>query len=185
MGLHSVRIFWMVTPVPCGRRKKKIRKNFFFGLQNEPSTNQQPILAHYSTPSTLLSYVVSVQSVNQWCVNPSNEINKSYSLTWRYKLICSVIRTEMLRYFRLIFVPSVMNRNRKHPKAHDQINASKLYCECNCTESFNHSALKNPRNSSAKMNAADTITSTDRCGPRRCELENKTVRYNRYTDLTD
>lgn len=72
----------------------------------------------------------------------------------------------MLRYFRLILVPRVMNRKRKQPKAHDQINASKLYCECNCTESLSHSALKNPRNSRAKINAAETITSTERCGPR-------------------
>lgn len=86
--------------------------------------------------------------------------------TWRYKLICSVIRTEILRYFRLIFVPSVMNRKRKHPSAHDQIKASKLYCEWSCTESLSHSALKNPRNSRVKMNAAETITSTERCGPR-------------------
>lgn len=41
----------------------------------------------------------------------------------------------MFRYFRLILLPSVMKRNRKQPKQHDQINASKLYCECKCTES--------------------------------------------------
>lgn len=74
----------------------------------------------------------------------------------------------MLRYLRLIFVPSVMNLKRKQPKAHDQINASNVCCDCNCTESFNHSTLKNANKSNVKINAPETITSTERCGPRLC-----------------
>lgn len=88
--------------------------------------------------------------------------------TNKYKLICSVIRTEILRYFRLIFVPSVIKRNRKQPNAHDQINASSICCDCNCTESFNHSTLKNASSNNVKINAPDTMTSTERCGPRLC-----------------
>lgn len=88
--------------------------------------------------------------------------------TNKYKLICSVIKTEMLRYFRLIFVPSVMKRNRKQPNAHDQISASSMCCDCNWTESFNHSTLKNASSNSVKINAPETITSTERCGPRLC-----------------
>lgn len=84
----------------------------------------------------------------------------------KYKLICSVIKTEILRYLRLIFVPSVINRVKKHPNAHDQISASNVCCDCNCTESFNHSTLKYASKSSVKINAPDTMTSTERCGPR-------------------
>lgn len=74
----------------------------------------------------------------------------------------------MLRYLRLIFVPSVMNLSKKQPKAQDQINASKVCCDCNCTESFSHSTLKNASSSRVKMNEPDTITSTLLCGPRLC-----------------
>lgn len=114
----------------------------------------------------------------------------------RYKLICSVINTEILRYFRLIFVPNVMKRNRKQPSAHDQMSASSVCWDCSWTESwnknklsqsigmhlcvwlglnclvtmrlltFNHSTLKNANRRSVKINAADTMTSTERCGPR-------------------
>lgn len=89
-------------------------------------------------------------------------INIYLILTCKYKLICSVIKTEMLRYLRLIFVPRVINLKRKHPKAHDQIKASSVCCDCNCTESFNHSTLKNANNKSVRINAPDTITSTER-----------------------
>lgn len=57
---------------------------------------------------------------------------------WRYRLICSVINTERLRYFRLILVPNVMKRSRKQPRQHDQINASRLYWDCRCTESYDN-----------------------------------------------
>lgn len=103
--------------------------------------------------------------------------------------------TEILRYLRLIFVPNVMKRKMKQPKAHDQTNASKLCCDCNCTESYtgsdwklrtrrnsfdytivhtlSHSTLRNANSRRVKINAPDTMTSTDRCGPRLCKLKNK------------
>lgn len=81
----------------------------------------------------------------------------------------------MLLYFRLIFVPSVMKRNRKQPNAHDQINASSICCDCNWTESFNHSTLKNANNNNVRINAPDTMTSTERWGPRLCVRKMKLI----------
>lgn len=94
------------------------------------------------------------------------DLFRCLQLTCKYKFICSVIRTEMLRYFRLILVPRVMKRRRKHPKAHDQISASKLCWDCKCTESLSHSTLRNANKRRVNRNAAETITSTDRWGPR-------------------
>lgn len=125
----------------------------------------------------------------------------------KYRLICSVINTDTLRYFRLILVPSVMKRSMKQPRAHDQMSACSVCCDCSCTESwkqriqlglfvfrfrhwlllysgimrmseiervsrgtFSHSTLKKVSNSNVRMNAAETMTSTERCGPRLCKF---------------
>uniref|UniRef100_A0A2M4CBT6 Putative secreted protein n=1 Tax=Anopheles marajoara TaxID=58244 RepID=A0A2M4CBT6_9DIPT len=75
--------------------------------------------------------------------------------------------TDTLLYFLLIFVPSVMKRSRNVPNAQDHASASRLNWECRWTESFSHSTLRNASSSNVITNTADTITSTEFCGPRR------------------
>lgn len=48
----------------------------------------------------------------------------------------------------------------------DHNNASKLRCEWRCTESLSHSTLKKANKSKVTINAADTMISTERWGPR-------------------
>lgn len=88
--------------------------------------------------------------------------------TFRYKLICSVIKIETLRYLAFIAVPSVINRKIKQPNEHDQKNTSISYCQCWRTESFSDSAHRNETNTMLNIKVAETMTSTDRCGPRFC-----------------
>lgn len=52
-----------------------------------------------------------------------------------YVHTCSVMRTERLRYLRLILVPNVINRSKNTPNTKHHTKASKLYSECSRTES--------------------------------------------------
>lgn len=90
---------------------------------------------------------------------------------WTYKLICSVMSTEIDRYFLLTFVPSVINRNIKVPKAVDHSRASMFIWLCMWSASLRNSRHKNANKSKVVMNAAETITSTDRCGPSRLRYD--------------
>lgn len=48
------------------------------------------------------------------------------------------MRTERLRYLRLILVPNVINRSKNTPNTKHHTKASKLYSECSRTESCKH-----------------------------------------------
>lgn len=61
-----------------------------------------------------------------FCYTYSYYILGIQSMITNTKLTCSVMRTERLRYFRLIFVPSVINLKRYTPKNKDQTSASML-----------------------------------------------------------
>lgn len=80
----------------------------------------------------------------------------------RYKLICSVISTDRLRYFLLIRSPSVINRSKYTPSAMDQSSSSQLTKKFRyVSASLNSCRHMRIRVISVVRNAEDTITSTD------------------------
>lgn len=135
--------------------------------------DQRPISRHYSKPLDLLFSWVSFQSIHTQQKKKTKYINDviyliilEYINTWRYKLICSVIKTETLLYLWWILLPNVIYLKTKMPTDEAQAKASKFRCDCKCTESLSHSTLRKPSNSRVNRKAPETITSTERCGPR-------------------
>lgn len=108
---------------------------------SSPWVNRQLILEHCLRPSVRLCCAVSVQSATEKvsAFKRSHGFYHEKLLTCKYKLICSVIKIEILRYLRFIFVPKVMKRRMKQPSAHDQTSASKLCCDCIWMESYDMS----------------------------------------------
>lgn len=66
------------------------------------------------------------------------------------------------------------------PTDEAQANASKFKWDCKCTESLSHSTLRKPNNNNVNRKAPETITSTERCGPRFCFIENISYIKNAY-----
>lgn len=113
------------------------------------------------------SFIKSAASFNTLFATISSSFLCGFCSICKYKLICSVIKTERFLYFLLIFVPNVINRNINIPSEKLQNNASTLYRECKLSRSLINSKLTNDNSNNVTINTAETITSTDRCGPLR------------------
>lgn len=75
------------------------------------------------------SFNRSAASFNTELATMSSSFLCGFCSICKYRFICSVISTDKLRYLRVIFVPSVIKRNKKQPRQHDQVSASRLYCD--------------------------------------------------------